>query len=57
VLVIIARFKSFDSKASHLLKLVQIQAIIREEAKKAAREKHFFAKELAHSLINLILKS
>jgi hypothetical protein len=57
MLAIITRFKSFDSKAGHLLKLVQIQAITRGEAKKTAREEQLFAKEPAHSLINLILKS
>jgi hypothetical protein len=36
MLVIITRFKSFDSEAGHLLELVRIQAIIRGEAKKAA---------------------
>jgi hypothetical protein len=34
-----------------------MQAIIRGEAKNAAREEHPFAKEPAHGLINLILKS
>jgi hypothetical protein len=57
VLAIIARFKSFNSEAGHLLELVQIQAITREEAKNAAREEHPFAKEPARGLINLILKS
>jgi hypothetical protein len=57
MLVIIAGFKSFDSEAGHLLKLVRIQAITRGEAKNAAREEHLFAKEPARGLINLILKS
>jgi hypothetical protein len=57
VLAIIARFKSFDSKAGHLLELVQIQAITRGEAKNAAQEEHPFAKEPARGLIDLILKS
>jgi hypothetical protein len=35
-LAIIAGFKFFDSKAGHLLKLVQMQAITKGEAKKAA---------------------
>jgi hypothetical protein len=56
-LAIIARFKFFDSEAGHLLELVRIQAITRGEAKKAAREKHPFAKKPARGLINLILKS
>jgi hypothetical protein len=34
-----------------------MQAITRGEAKKAAWEKHPFAEEPVHSLINLILKS
>jgi hypothetical protein len=36
VLAIIARFKFFDSKAGHLFKLVQMQAITRGEAKNTA---------------------
>jgi hypothetical protein len=35
-LAIIAGFKSFDSKAGHLLELVRIQAITRGEAKNTA---------------------
>jgi hypothetical protein len=57
MLVIIARFKSFDSEAGHLFKLVQIQAITKGEAKNTARKEHLFAKELARGLIDLILKS
>jgi hypothetical protein len=57
VLAIITRFKSFDFKASYLLKLVQMQAITREEAKKVTWKKHPFAKKPARGLINLILKS
>jgi hypothetical protein len=57
VLAIIAGFKSFDSEAGYLLKLVRMQAITRGEAKKAAWEEHPFAKEPARDLINLILKS
>jgi hypothetical protein len=57
VLAIITGFKSFNSKAGHLLELVRMQAIIREEAKNAAREEHPFAEESARGLINLILKS
>jgi hypothetical protein len=53
----IARFKSFDSEAGHLLKLVRIQAIIRGEAKNTARKEHPFAKEPARGFIDLILKS
>jgi hypothetical protein len=56
-LAIIAGFKFFDSKAGHLFKLVQMQAITKGEAKKAAQEEHPFAKELARGLIDLILKS
>jgi hypothetical protein len=36
MLAMIIRFKSFDSEAGHLLKLVQIQAITKGEAKNAA---------------------
>jgi hypothetical protein len=56
-LAIIAGFKSFDSEAGHLLKLVRIQAITRGEAKNAAQEEHLFAKKPARGLIDLILKS
>jgi hypothetical protein len=57
MLAIITGFKSFDSKAGHLLELVRMQAITRGEAKNTAREKHLFAKEPARGLIDLILKS
>jgi hypothetical protein len=57
MLAIITGFKSFDSKAGHLLKLVRMQAITKEEAKNTAQEEHPFAKEPARGLINLILKS
>ena len=56
-LVLVAGFKSFDSEAGHLLKLVRLQVVTRGEAKKAAREEHPFAEEPAHGLIDLILKS
>jgi hypothetical protein len=53
----ITGFKLFNSKTGHLLKLVQIQAIIRGKAKNAAQEEHLFAEEPALGLIDLILKS
>jgi hypothetical protein len=46
-----------DSEASHLLKLVRIQAVTRREAKHVAKQENPLVKKTAPNLINLILKS
>ena len=58
MLVLITGFKSFNNtKAGHLLKLVQAQTITRGQARKAAQKEHLFNIKSAPGLINLILKS
>jgi hypothetical protein len=46
-----------DNKASHLLKLIRIQVVTRQEAKHIAKQENPLVKKTAPNLINLILKS
>jgi hypothetical protein len=46
-----------DNKASHLLKLVKLQAITRKEAKEATKGESPLIDETAKGLLDLILQS
>ena len=46
-----------DSKASHLLELIRLQVVTRQEAKHAAKQESPLVKKTAPDLINIILKS
>jgi len=50
-------FRASNSKASHLLELVQIQSVTRKETKIAIQGKSPLVNETANGLIDLILRS